>query len=77
MKALNRHCIFIPLSTISSVAVAAHPHIANMASAGRGVAKVLGINLDYRKEELENSGAASISSVETCMLLPANPSSPS
>jgi hypothetical protein len=40
-----------------------------MASAGRGVAKVLGINLDYRKEEIENSGAASISSVETCMQL--------
>jgi sodium-independent sulfate anion transporter 11 len=42
-----------------------------MASAGRGVAKVLGINLDYRKEEIENSGAASISSVETCMQLSA------
>jgi hypothetical protein len=42
-----------------------------MASAGRGVAKVLGINLDYRKEETENSGAASISSVETCMQLSA------
>jgi hypothetical protein len=38
---------------------------ANMASAGRNAAKVLGINLDYRKEP-EVSGAASISSVETC-----------
>ena len=38
---------------------------ANMAGAGRGAAKVLGINLDYRKEP-EVSGAASISSVETC-----------
>jgi len=36
-----------------------------MASAGRNAAKVLGINLDYRKEP-EVSGAASISSVETC-----------
>ncbi|KAJ4366281.1 hypothetical protein N0V83_007917 [Neocucurbitaria cava] len=35
-----------------------------MAATGRGVAKVLGINLDYRKEP-EVSGAASISSVET------------
>ncbi|CAG5170167.1 uncharacterized protein ALTATR162_LOCUS7137 [Alternaria atra] len=35
-----------------------------MASAGRTAAKVLGINLDYRKEP-EVSGAASISSVET------------
>lgn len=41
-----------------------------MAAAGRGVAKVLGINLDYRKEALDNSGAASISSVETCKALP-------
>jgi sodium-independent sulfate anion transporter 11 len=46
-----------------------------MASAGRNVAKVLGINLDYRKEELDNSGAASISSVETCMPFPAKPPS--
>ncbi|KAH8622444.1 Sulfate permease 2 [Alternaria alternata] len=38
---------------------------ANMASVGRNAAKVLGINLDYRKEP-EVSGAASISSVETC-----------
>jgi hypothetical protein len=51
-----------------SIAVAARLDIANMASAGRGAAKVLGINLDYRKEELDNSGAASISSVETCKL---------
>jgi sodium-independent sulfate anion transporter 11 len=36
-----------------------------MAGAGRTAAKVLGINLDYRKEE-PLSGAASISSVETC-----------
>jgi hypothetical protein len=36
-----------------------------MAAAGRTAAKVLGINLDYRKEE-PVSGAASISSVETC-----------
>ena len=38
-----------------------------MASAGRGVAKVLGINVDYRKEAdpLENSGALSVSSVDT------------
>jgi sodium-independent sulfate anion transporter 11 len=36
-----------------------------MAGAGRGVAKALRINLDYRKEP-EVSGAASISSVETC-----------
>lgn len=36
-----------------------------MAAAGRGVAKVLGIKLDYRKEP-EVSGAASVSSVETC-----------
>lgn len=36
-----------------------------MATAGRTAAKVLGINLDYRKEP-EVSGAASISSVETC-----------
>jgi sodium-independent sulfate anion transporter 11 len=36
-----------------------------MAAAGRIAAKVLGINLDYRKEE-PVSGAASISSVETC-----------
>jgi sodium-independent sulfate anion transporter 11 len=36
-----------------------------MAAAGRTAAKVLGINLDYRKEE-PLSGAASISSVETC-----------
>jgi sodium-independent sulfate anion transporter 11 len=35
-----------------------------MAAAGRTAAKVLGINLDYRKEE-PVSGAASISSVET------------
>ncbi|KAH7086189.1 sulfate permease-like protein [Paraphoma chrysanthemicola] len=35
-----------------------------MAAAGRTAAKVLGINLDYRKEE-PLSGAASISSVET------------
>ncbi|KAF1851374.1 sulfate permease [Cucurbitaria berberidis CBS 394.84] len=35
-----------------------------MAAAGRGAAKILGINLDYRKEP-EVSGAASISSVET------------
>lgn len=35
-----------------------------MAAIGRGAAKVLGINLDYRKEP-EVSGAASISSVET------------
>lgn len=35
-----------------------------MAAAGRGAAKVLGINLDYRKEP-EVSGASSISSVET------------
>lgn len=33
--------------------------------AGRTAAKVLGINLDYRKEEPLASGAASISSVET------------
>jgi hypothetical protein len=37
----------------------------DMAGAGRTAAKVLGINLDYRKEE-PLSGAASISSVETC-----------
>ncbi|XPT02843.1 hypothetical protein M3J09_011949 [Ascochyta lentis] len=38
-----------------------------MASAGRGVAKVLGINVDYRREAdpLENSGALSVSSVDT------------
>jgi hypothetical protein len=36
-----------------------------MAAAGRTAAKVLGINLDYRREE-PLSGAASISSVETC-----------
>lgn len=38
-----------------------------MASAGRSVAKVLGINVDYRKEAdpLENSGALSVSSVDT------------
>lgn len=36
-----------------------------MAGAWRTVTKVLGINLDYRKEE-SLSGAASISSVETC-----------
>ncbi|KAF2627674.1 sulfate permease 2 [Macroventuria anomochaeta] len=38
-----------------------------MASAGRGVAKALGINVDYRKEAdpLENSGALSVSSVDT------------
>lgn len=38
-----------------------------MASAGRGVAKALGINLDYRKEAdpLVNSGAISVSSVDT------------
>ncbi|KAI8933790.1 hypothetical protein NX059_009498 [Plenodomus lindquistii] len=35
-----------------------------MAAAGRGVAKVLGIDLDYRREP-EVSGGASISSVET------------
>ncbi|CAO2658051.1 Nn.00g073110.m01.CDS01 [Neocucurbitaria sp. VM-36] len=35
-----------------------------MAAAGRGAAKVLGINLDYRREP-EVSGAASIASVET------------
>jgi hypothetical protein len=39
--------------------------IFEMAAAGRTAAKVLGINLDYRKEE-PLSGAASISSVETC-----------
>lgn len=39
-----------------------------MAAVGRGAAKVLGINLDYRKEP-EVSGAASISSVETCECL--------
>jgi sodium-independent sulfate anion transporter 11 len=39
-----------------------------MAAAGRTAAKVLGINLDYRKEE-PVSGAASISSVETCMYI--------
>jgi sodium-independent sulfate anion transporter 11 len=38
-----------------------------MVSAGRGVAKALGINVDYRKEAdpLENSGALSASSVDT------------
>jgi len=36
--------------------------------AGRGVAKVLGINLDYRNEEPIASAAASISSIETCKL---------
>ena len=36
-----------------------------MAAAGRGAAKALGIKLDYRKEP-DVSGAASISSVETC-----------
>lgn len=38
-----------------------------MASAGRIVAKVLGINVDYRKEAdpLENSGKLSVSSVDT------------
>jgi sodium-independent sulfate anion transporter 11 len=40
-----------------------------MAAAGRAAAKVLGINLDYRKEE-PVSGAASISSVETCECIP-------
>lgn len=35
---------------------------------GRSLAKVLGIKLDYRKEEPISSGAASISSVETCEL---------
>lgn len=35
---------------------------------GRSAAKVLGINLDYRKEEPLASGAASISSVETCKI---------
>jgi hypothetical protein len=39
--------------------------IIRMAAAGRTAAKVLGINLDYRKEEPVSS-AASISSVETC-----------
>lgn len=33
---------------------------------GRTLAKGLGINVDYRKEEPLTSGAASISSVETC-----------
>lgn len=38
-----------------------------MASAARSVAKILGINVDYRKEAdaLENSGALSVSSVDT------------
>jgi sodium-independent sulfate anion transporter 11 len=35
-------------------------------SVGRTLAKGLGINVDYRKEEPLTSGAASISSVETC-----------
>ncbi|KAL1612918.1 hypothetical protein SLS60_001148 [Paraconiothyrium brasiliense] len=34
-------------------------------SASRSVAKVLGINVDYRKEEPLHSSGASISSVET------------
>ena len=35
-------------------------------SVGRSVAKVLGINVDYRHEEPLQSAGASISSVETC-----------
>lgn len=39
-------------------------------SVGRQAAKVLGINVDYRKEEPIRSSGASISSVETCEYLP-------
>lgn len=35
-------------------------------SVGRKVAKVLGINVDYRNEEPLDSAGSSISSVETC-----------
>jgi hypothetical protein len=35
---------------------------------GRFLAKVLGIDLDYRKEHLEGSGAVSVSSIDTCKL---------